>query len=140
MIKLDPKYAAAWNNKGSALDNQGRYSEAIKAFSEAIRLDPNYSKAWYNNGSVLLGQRNYADAISCYDEAIRLDPDLAESWYNKGIALEALGKTTEANCRFRQSKRSGIYRLIPAPTNVCNPQDYPPLFGPSLNWSKIASA
>jgi DNA-directed RNA polymerase subunit H (RpoH/RPB5) len=22
---------------------------------------------------------------------------------------------------------------------VCNPQDYPPLFGPSLNWSKIAS-
>ena len=39
-IRLDPKYADAWNNKGTALNNQGKYDEAIKAYDEAIRLDP----------------------------------------------------------------------------------------------------
>ena len=29
-LKLDPKDAVAWNNKGFALRNLGRYEEAIK--------------------------------------------------------------------------------------------------------------
>ena len=33
----------AWNNKGNALYDQGKYDEAIKAYDEAIRLDPKYA-------------------------------------------------------------------------------------------------
>ena len=40
---LIPNDAMAWNNKGHALDNQGKYDEAIKAYDEAIRLDPNFA-------------------------------------------------------------------------------------------------
>ena len=63
-IRLDPKYALAWNNNGKALGNQGRLDEAIKAFDEAIRLDPNYAGAWNNKGMALklLGRSTEANA------------------------------------------------------------------------------
>ena len=28
-IRLDPKFASAWNNKGFALEKQGKYDEAL---------------------------------------------------------------------------------------------------------------
>jgi tetratricopeptide (TPR) repeat protein len=52
-------------------------------------------------------QGKYDEAILCYDEAIRLDPNLVQEWYNKGVALEALGKTTEANAAFAKAKELG---------------------------------
>ena len=45
-IRLDPKLAIAWYNKGVALGDLGKYDEAIEAYDEAIRLDPNYATAW----------------------------------------------------------------------------------------------
>jgi Flp pilus assembly protein TadD len=47
------------------------------------------------------------DAIKAYDEAIRLDPNDAAAWNNKGVALEALGKTTEANAAFAKAQELG---------------------------------
>ena len=46
----------------------------------------------------------YYEAIKAYDEAIQLDPNDAAAWYNKGVALDALGKTTEANAAFTEAK------------------------------------
>jgi tetratricopeptide (TPR) repeat protein len=40
--------ARDWFNKGVALDNQGKYDDAIKAYDEAIRLDPNDAGAREN--------------------------------------------------------------------------------------------
>ena len=37
-IELDPTSVYGWSNKGFALENQGRYDEALKAYDEAIRL------------------------------------------------------------------------------------------------------
>ena len=39
-----------------------------------------------------------------YEEAIRLDPNLAGTWNNKGLALEALGRTAEADAAFARAK------------------------------------
>ncbi|MFZ1314980.1 tetratricopeptide repeat protein [Methanothrix sp.] len=44
-MRLDPEYANAWYNKGSALDNMGKYDEAIRAYDEAIRIDPELAAA-----------------------------------------------------------------------------------------------
>jgi tetratricopeptide (TPR) repeat protein len=38
----------SWNNKGVALDEQGKYDDAIKAYDEAIRLDSNLAMVWIN--------------------------------------------------------------------------------------------
>ena len=63
-IKLNPKNATIWNNKGKAFNRLNRNDEAIKAFDEAIRLDPKYAYAWNNKGIALdfLGRTKEADA------------------------------------------------------------------------------
>ncbi len=68
-IRLEPNHAAAWSNKGIALDAQSKYIEAIKAYDEAIRLDPNYASARNNKGVALNAQGKYDEAIKAYDEA-----------------------------------------------------------------------
>ncbi len=42
-IRLDPNDTTAWNDKGSALFQLGKYNESITCFDEAIRLDPDYA-------------------------------------------------------------------------------------------------
>jgi tetratricopeptide (TPR) repeat protein len=55
--------AEDWFNKGNALNSQGKYDDAIKAFDEAIRLDPNLAQAWFGKGLILqsLGRNNEAN-------------------------------------------------------------------------------
>lgn len=71
-IKIDPNYAYAWNNKGMALRNLGKYDEAIECYDRAIKIDPNYAEAWNNKGVSLrkLGQQK--DADRCFAKAIEL--------------------------------------------------------------------
>ena len=38
--ELDPTYAAAWNNLGIGLEQQGRFDEARKAYERALELEP----------------------------------------------------------------------------------------------------
>ena len=43
-IKLNPQYVEAWNNKGLALKNLGKYDEAIKAQDEPSRSIHNWQQ------------------------------------------------------------------------------------------------
>jgi Flp pilus assembly protein TadD len=54
----------AWNSKAYALEQQGKYDEAVKAYDEVIKLDPNDAAAWKNKGNALqrLGRTTEADA------------------------------------------------------------------------------
>ena len=63
--------AEDWFDKGYALDDHGKYDEAIEAYDEAIRLDPNVAPAWYNKGLALDELALYEEAISAYTEAVR---------------------------------------------------------------------
>ncbi|MCX6673315.1 MAG: tetratricopeptide repeat protein [Methanothrix sp.] len=62
---------------------------------------------WFNKSVALFSQGKYDEAIKCYDQAIRLDPNDVAARYNKGVALDALGKTTEANAAFTEAKELG---------------------------------
>lgn len=56
-IELDPKDAAAYNNRGLAYKNKKEYGRAIEDYNKAIELDPEYVLA-YNNLKQLLGYLN----------------------------------------------------------------------------------
>ena len=95
-IQLQPDYAAAYNNRGSAKAGLGRYDEAIADCDKAIQLQPDYAAAYNNRGNAKAGLGRYDEAIADYDKAIRLNPDYAAAYYNRGNAKAGLGRHDEA--------------------------------------------
>ena len=63
-LEIDPKHGDAWNSKGVALDNLGKYENAIKSYKEAIRIEPDYADAWYNTSRLKIKIGDIDNAIS----------------------------------------------------------------------------
>ena len=102
-LKIDPRYASAWYNKGVALYNLGRYEEAITCCEKALEIDPKYTSAWNNKGVALNNLGRYEEAITCYDKALGLDPKCVGAWNNKGVALYNLGRYEEAIEKYQEA-------------------------------------
>lgn len=77
--------ASAYNNRGAAQLELGRYQAAIDDFAEAIRLRPDLADAYYNQGTAWLALNKFNLAISCFDEVIRLKPDCV-AYNQRGMA------------------------------------------------------
>jgi tetratricopeptide (TPR) repeat protein len=88
VIRLDPKYAAAYNNRGIVYQDKREYDKAINSYDEAIRIDPKYAAAYINRGNAHQDKEDYDKAINSYDEAIRIDPKLAEAYRIRGTAYQ----------------------------------------------------
>ena len=95
-IRLNPKYAQAYYNRGYAKSKLKQYAEAITDYDVAIRLDPKDANAHYNRGYAKDELKQYKGAITDYDEAIRLDPNYARAYYNRGYAKNELKQYAEA--------------------------------------------
>jgi tetratricopeptide (TPR) repeat protein len=82
-IRLDPKYALAFNSRGNAWSNKKEYDKAIRDYDEAIRLDPKYALAYFNRGYAWYEKKEYDKAIRDFDQTLLLDPKYADAPYNK---------------------------------------------------------
>jgi tetratricopeptide (TPR) repeat protein len=90
VIALDPGNAAAFNNRGDALMQQGRLDGAIEDFATALRLKPDYAIALMNRGLVLRNRGDAAGAIADFRKALGLMTDAATRAYLQQ-ALKELG-------------------------------------------------
>ena len=91
-IKLDPKFAIAYNNRGIAYGQKGDDDRAIADFDTAIKLDPKSADTYYNRG-IAYGQKgDYDRAIADFDTAIKLDPK-TEVVSNKTASKKSAKKT-----------------------------------------------
>ncbi len=95
--------AEDWYNKGVALDELKKYSEASQAYDNALKecdktiaKDHSNANAWYIKGNVLHSLSDNDGAIKAYDEAIKLNSTYIDAWNNKGIVLGWRGKYDEA--------------------------------------------
>ncbi len=79
-----------WVDNGSALLKAGKYDEALEYFNKSIAA----SDSGKNASQLIYGIIG--------DEA--WDHNVAQVWANKGHALEALGRTTEAEAAFAKAK------------------------------------
>ncbi|PKL62276.1 MAG: hypothetical protein CVV31_07215, partial [Methanomicrobiales archaeon HGW-Methanomicrobiales-2] len=95
-LEVGPKYARAWNNKGVALGNLGRYDEGIQCYDRVLEVDPKDADAWYSEGVALGNLGRYNEAVQCYDRALEIDPKYAYAWNNRGNALQSLSRYNEA--------------------------------------------
>src|SRR5262249_9271109 len=81
-----PAHAAAHNDLGSALGQQGDLAGAVAAFREVLRLDPGQAEVHNNLGITLLKQGDVAGGLAALDEAIRLRPDYPKARTNRALA------------------------------------------------------
>ena len=72
-------------NLGLALLDEGRATESIPHFMEALRLDPNQPTVLSDLGSALVASGAVKDGIARYEEALRLDPNYAPARAALGV-------------------------------------------------------
>ncbi|MFP3041080.1 tetratricopeptide repeat protein [Treponema primitia] len=121
-IRLDPKDAVAYKQRGTAYGNKKDPNHAIADYNQAIKLDPDFALAYNNRGSEYRNNGDYDQAIADYTEAIRLDPNYVFTYnsrgnvyYSKGDYDQAITDYTEAirldpNFVVAYSYRGNAYR------------------------------
>ena len=104
-IRLNPRFADAYNNRGIAYEKKGEIDRALKDYNEAIEIDPNLAVAYSNRGNARSQLGRYEEALADFDEAIRLNPDYPEDYNNRGNARSQLGRYEEALADFDEAIR-----------------------------------
>lgn len=94
-IRQEPK-TDYLTNLGTALVNQGRREEALKAFDKAVQLEPLDADLWRNLGNVLIDVERPADAILSFQHALKLDPRHFDAAYKAGQLLHQSERFEEA--------------------------------------------
>ncbi len=103
--------------KGTALQAQARFQEALGCCDHLLSVNPQSAMAWYNKGCILGNLRRFPEAVECYDRAVAVDPQYAEAWHNKACALRGLGRAQEALGGSRHgwgSRPPSSWRLMPS--------------------------
>jgi protein O-mannosyl-transferase len=96
-IRLGTTDFAAWNNRGAALENLGRWTEAEQTYREGLRLRPDAPSLWTNLGAVLGRQGKMAEAEEALlQHALKLDPNSGLAQGNLGLLYLQTGRAREA--------------------------------------------
>jgi tetratricopeptide (TPR) repeat protein len=75
---------------------EGKYAEAVEAYTNAIqRFDLN-EYAYYNRGNAYRKLKEYPKAIADFTKAIQLNPQSTFAYLYRGMALQASGQTDMA--------------------------------------------
>lgn len=106
-IKLNPKDARIYHNRGAAYNNLGQYQQAIIDYNKAIELHPEIAKFYDNRGSAYSNLGNTQQAIIDYDKAISLYPEGGNFYYHKGIVYARIGNSEMAIANMKRAARLG---------------------------------
>jgi tetratricopeptide (TPR) repeat protein len=104
-IKLSPRYALSYLNRGNAYFAKQDYNHAVADYDQAIRVDPGYAFAFRNRGLAYSRKGDYDHAIADYKEAVRLDPKYAEAFNDRGVAYKDKGDLDHALADFEEAIR-----------------------------------
>jgi tetratricopeptide (TPR) repeat protein len=91
VIKTDPFYGNALNNRGVVYYLRGDYAGAEKDFVSAVEADPDHAPAWNNLGWAEQERGDYRAALDSHSRAIQLNARFGEAYYGRGTAYYKLG-------------------------------------------------
>jgi len=95
-LELNPKLAAAYENRGLLYYFQGKYDETISDYREYIAISAPKAEAFRMIGLGYLKIGLYEDATSSFSDAIKQDPEFAAAYANRAEAHRLCGKHEEA--------------------------------------------
>jgi predicted O-linked N-acetylglucosamine transferase (SPINDLY family) len=126
-LALKPDFAEAYMSLGTALQAQGKLTEAISAHRQALVLKPDYVDAQNELGGTLLNFGNLPEAIATFRRALALNPDAVGAHsnllfclhYEADIDLDALFAEHQ---RWGEQHAQPLAASIRAHTNVPDPE------------------
>lgn len=95
-LEIEPEYALARNELGTALFRLGRLEEAMDEFEHAVRLDEDYATAWFNLAFASRRLESWERSAAAYERYTELRPDEPDAWYGLGLSLVELDRLLEA--------------------------------------------
>ena len=95
-IKLNPGYAEAFNNLGTAYHRLGDIPQAGACFEQALRCNPDYPEAHYNLGGLLLLANAIPEATSHLEAAVNAKPDYVKARFLLAKCYKLLHKDDRA--------------------------------------------
>lgn len=103
-LAIKPNYKEALNNRGVALYQNGRYTEAIIDYSNIlVQIDTAYTDALRNRANAYLADGRYDMALEDLTKLQKTYPDSAYVYFTQGIALHESGSYAKAIEAFEQS-------------------------------------
>jgi len=123
-ISINRTTANDWNDKATALLENGQYSNIFRAFNclnIAINKNPNFAEAYHNRGNAYRQTKRFRSAIEDYSKAIYLSPRNAISYNGRGLSYYSLGYVDLACRDFEYACKTGDCRFIKwaKKSNVC---------------------
>lgn len=104
------------SNLGNVLQEQGKLSNAIAAYRQAISLRPNLAVAHANLATALKVSGSFDQAVVSYRQAIAIGPTLSAAHYNLSTLLLMLGRLQEAE----QSAERAVQMALSNARYLCN--------------------
>ena len=77
-VRVDPKYAEAWNNMGFCYRKVKQYDKALDAYKQAMTLKPDFPHPHEYLGRTYLAMGNKDGAMREYEILKRMDPKMAD--------------------------------------------------------------
>jgi tetratricopeptide (TPR) repeat protein len=104
---------------GLSLAKQGRSTEALAAFREAVRLNPDLTEAQFSLGVLLArqGKPGYSEAMQHFLEVLRLEPHDVDALINVSNLLETEGDLTASVAAMQKavsfaSEKTELYIML----------------------------
>lgn len=95
-LKISPRNADIFADKGRVLSEMGRHREALPCYERAVSISPKHEIALYNQGCALLALDCPADALGLFDRLIALAPNHPPAYHGRAIALTDLRRFDDA--------------------------------------------
>lgn len=103
IVLQDSRRAAVYHRDGARFALEGRLSEAVAAFEQAVMLDPKNGNSFYSLGNVYAELGRWEEAVAAYRKSVQLNDKDMEAYNGLGIALSNRGVYVQAAAAFRRA-------------------------------------
>ncbi len=96
-LKLNPRSAFAYSNRGQVYFDRGDFDKALADFSQALALNPRLAAAYVGRGFVQIKKGQWQPALNDFNQAVALAPESALSYYGRALCYLAVNERQQAS-------------------------------------------
>nr|CAB3266646.1 stress-induced-phosphoprotein 1 [Phallusia mammillata] len=100
---INPELALEEKAKGNELYKKGKYPEALKCYSEAIKRDPDNAALYSNRAACYMKLLEFRIALKDCDECVKKDPQFIKGHVRRGGVLEAMKEFSRATDAYQKA-------------------------------------